>query len=125
MRPPTPPPGTAGAGAAGLARLAWRPVLGIAAGFVALELAVAARYGFHRDELYFLACARHLSWGYVDQPPFVPAVARLATAVFGSSVVGLRLLPALAGGAAVLFTGLMARELGGGPRAQAVAALAA
>jgi len=38
-------------------------VLLVAAGFAALELAVSARYGFHRDELYFLACARHLSWG--------------------------------------------------------------
>ena len=65
----------------------------IAAGLVVLELAVAGRYGFHRDELYFLACARHLAWGYVDQPPLVPAVARLATALFGSSVVGLRVLP--------------------------------
>ena len=102
-----------------------RPVLCIAAGLVALELAVATRYGFHRDELYFLACARHLAWGYVDQPPFVPAVARLTTALFGPSVVGLRVLPALAGGAAVVFTGLMARELGGGRKAQVLAALAA
>ncbi len=102
-----------------------RPVLCIAAGLVALELAVATRYGFHRDELYFLACARHLAWGYVDQPPFVPIVARLATALFGPSVVGLRVLPALAGGAAIVFTGLMARELGGGRKAQVLAALAA
>ena len=100
-------------------------MFGIAAGLVALELAVAARYGFHRDELYFLACARHLAWGYVDQPPFVPVVARLATALFGASVVGLRVFPALAGGAAVVFTALMARELGGGRKAQVLAALAA
>jgi 4-amino-4-deoxy-L-arabinose transferase-like glycosyltransferase len=99
--------------------------LAIAAGLVVLEMAVAARYGYHRDELYFLACARHLAWGYVDQPPLVPAVARLSTALFGSSVVGLRLFPALAGGATVVFTALTARELGGGRRAQTVAALAA
>jgi len=102
-----------------------RPVLAIAAGLVVLELAVAGRYGFHRDELYFLACARHLDWGYVDQPPLVPAMARLATAVLGPSVVGIRMLPALAGGAAVVFTALTARELGGGRRAQVLAALAA
>ena len=102
-----------------------RSVVAIATAFVALELAVAGRYGFHRDELYFLACARHLAWGYVDQPPFVPAVARIAVAVFGSSVVGLRVLPGLAGGVAVVFTACMARELGGGRRAQLLAALAA
>jgi len=101
------------------------PIVGIAVGFVALEVAVAARYGFHRDELYFLACARHLAWGYVDQPPFVPAVARVAVALFGASVVGLRLFPALAGGLTVVLTGCMARELGGGRRAQLLAALAA
>ena len=73
------------------------PVGGAALLLVAVEFAVAARYGYHRDELYFLACARHLAWGYVDQPPLVPAVARLATALFGSSVVALRVFPALAG----------------------------
>ena len=97
----------------------------IAGIFVAVELAVSARYGIHRDELYFLAGARHLAWGYVDQPPFVPFVARVETALFGTSAVALRLLPALAGGVVVCFTALMARELGGGRRSQVVAALSA
>lgn len=106
-------------------RMHLRPVLAIGIGLVTLELAMAGRYGFHRDELYFLACAHHLAWGYVDQPPLVPAVAKLATDLFGPSVVGARVLPALAGGASVVFTGLMARELGGGRKAQMLAALAA
>jgi 4-amino-4-deoxy-L-arabinose transferase-like glycosyltransferase len=101
------------------------PVLWIAGAFVALELAVAARYGIHRDELYFLACARHMAWGYVDQPPFVPAVAWLATHLLGTSAFALRLLPAIAGGCAISLTALMARELGGGRKAQTLAALAA
>ncbi len=100
-------------------------VLGVAGAFVALELALSARYGMHRDELYFLACARHLSWGFVDQPPFVPAVAWLTTHLVGTSVVGLRTLPALAGGAAVVLTSMMARELGGARKAQLIAAIAA
>jgi 4-amino-4-deoxy-L-arabinose transferase-like glycosyltransferase len=100
-------------------------VFSVAAGFVLVELAVSARYGFHRDELYFLACSRHLAWGYVDQPPFVPAVAWLANHVASGSVVALRSLPALAGAIAVVLTALMARELGGGRKAQFVAALAA
>jgi 4-amino-4-deoxy-L-arabinose transferase-like glycosyltransferase len=102
-----------------------KPVLAIVAGMIGVEMAVSARYGIHRDELYFLACARHLAWGYVDQPPFVPAVARVATGLFGPSAVALRVFPAVAGGASVLFTGAMARELGGGRQAQIVAALAA
>jgi 4-amino-4-deoxy-L-arabinose transferase-like glycosyltransferase len=101
------------------------PVTAIAAAVVSLELAVSARYGFHRDELYFLACARHLAWGYVDQPPLVPALAWLSVHVLGTSPQALRLLPAFAGGTTVVLAGLMARELGGGWRAQVLAALAA
>ena len=101
------------------------PVLCIAAGFVLLELVVSPRYGFHRDELYFLACARHLAWGYVDQPPLVPAVAWLSIHVLGTSPTSIRVLPALAGGAAVVLVALMAREMGGAWRAQVLAALAA
>jgi Dolichyl-phosphate-mannose-protein mannosyltransferase len=109
----------------GLSRLYLGPVVAIAATFVAVELAVAARYGLHRDELYFLACARHLAWGYVDQPPFVPAVARVAVSVFGTSAFGLRILPAVFGGVTIVFCAATARELGGGKRAQLFAALAA
>ena len=47
---------------------------------------LAPGYGFHRDELYFLACGARLDWGYADHPPFVPAVAALAHALFGDSV---------------------------------------
>ena len=27
-------------------------------------------YGYFRDELYYLACSKHLAAGYVDHPPF-------------------------------------------------------
>ena len=100
-------------------------VLSLAGAFVALELVLSARYGIHRDELYFLACSRHLAWGFVDQPPLVPAVAWLAAHIAGTSATSLRVLPALAGGGAVALTGLMARELGGRRKAQAIAAAAA
>ena len=117
--------GSVGPPTASLQPLSTRPVLGIAAIFLALELAVSSRYGFHRDELYFLACAHHLGWGYVDQPPLVPGLAWLSTHVFGTSPEAIRIFPAFAGAAAVVVTALMARELGGGRRAQVLAALAA
>jgi 4-amino-4-deoxy-L-arabinose transferase-like glycosyltransferase len=103
--------------------LATGPVLAVAASFFIVNMALAARYGYHRDELYFLACAKRLAWGYVDQPPLVPAMTRLATALFGRSVVGVRLFPALAGAGLVVIVGLLTRELGGGRRAQLLAAL--
>jgi hypothetical protein len=37
---------------------------------VALQLSAAGRYGIFRDEFYYLMCADHLAWGYVDHPPF-------------------------------------------------------
>ena len=52
-----------------------RVVLAIATAIVALHLAFAANYGWFRDELYYVACANRLAWGYVDQPPFTPFVA--------------------------------------------------
>jgi len=101
---------------------------GLLAGFVALKLLlhlpILTRYGFHHDELYFIACGAHPAWGYVDHPPLVPALARLATTLFGESLFGLRILATLAGAATVLLTGLLARRLGGGRFAQAVACLA-
>jgi len=93
-----------------------------AAVFVVL-MAFSGLYGFHRDELYFLDCARHLAASYVDQPVFTPLLARVSLDLFGVSLPGLRLWPALAGGATVVLAGLMARELGGGRRAQLLTAL--
>lgn len=89
-----------------------------------IQLFTASRYGIFRDELYYLACAEHLDWGYVDQPPLIALVAWFARHVFGKSLIGLRLLPAIAGAALVWLTGAITCEMGGGRFAQAVAALA-
>ena len=99
-------------------------VLYIAAAKLLLHLLTATRYGIFRDEMYYLACSRHLAWGYVDHPPLTPFIAWIGRHVFGESPLGIRLLPALAGAALVWLTGKMAREMGGGCFAQAFAALA-
>jgi len=100
-------------------------VLLIAGAKLLFHLATAGRYGIFRDELYYLACSEHLAWGYVDQPPLIALIAWFARSVFGDSLLGLRLLPALAGAALVWLAGALAREMGGGRFAQALAALSA
>jgi 4-amino-4-deoxy-L-arabinose transferase-like glycosyltransferase len=97
---------------------AWLASLGAAA----LLLLVSPRYGFHRDELYFIVAGRRLDWGYVDQPPLTPLVARAAESVFGTSPFALRILPALAVALVALLAALMARRFGAGRSGQAFAA---
>jgi hypothetical protein len=81
-------------------------------------------YGIFRDEMYYLICGQRLAFGYVDQPPFVAVVARVTQMLFGvDHMWSLRLLPAIAGGVKVLLTGLLARALGGGRAAAALAML--
>ncbi|HUA17133.1 MAG TPA: glycosyltransferase family 39 protein [Bryobacteraceae bacterium] len=99
-------------------------VLAIAAAIALLHLATNQRYGFHRDELQTLSDALHMDWGFVAYPPFTPLVERISLALFGLSLVGLRLFSVIAQAAAIVVTGLMARELGGGRLAEIAAALA-
>src|SRR5262245_18425467 len=96
----------------------------IAAAKVVFHLLTAGRYGIFRDELYYLATAEHLDWGYVDQPPAIAALTWFARHAFGDSLLAIRLLPALAGGALVLLTGKLNLELGGRRFAQGLASLA-
>jgi 4-amino-4-deoxy-L-arabinose transferase-like glycosyltransferase len=97
-------------------------LLGLALVKLVAQLSVAARYGFHRDELYYLAAGQHPSLWYVDYPPRTAMMARLSTIVFGHSLLGLRVWPAVAGAVIVVLGGLIARELGGGRFAQILAA---
>ena len=94
----------------------------IAGAVFVLLLATADRYGWHRDELYFREAGRHLAWGYVDQPPFTPLVARLVDIVAPGNLVALRFVPALATVATIVLGALIVGELGGDRRAQLVGA---
>jgi len=102
-----------------------RRVIAVGAVVFAVLMALSTRYGFHRDELYFMECARHLEASYVDQPVLTPLLAWVSLKMFGVSLLGLRMWPALAAWATVVIAGLTAREFGGGRRAQLLAAVAA
>ena len=95
----------------------------IAAAFAFAHCLTNGRYGLHRDELQFLSDARHLDWGFVSYPPMTPFIERVALALFGLWLPGLRLFSVLAQAIVILVSGLMARDLGGGRLAQLTAAL--
>jgi 4-amino-4-deoxy-L-arabinose transferase-like glycosyltransferase len=99
------------------------PILAGVAAFL-LHLVGNPHYGFFRDELYFIACGRHPAFGYVDQPPLVPALAAISQA-WGPSLFLLRAVAALFAGASIYITCLLARDLGAGVFGQGLAALAA
>ncbi len=99
-------------------------LIGIALAIALVHLLTNSRYGFHRDELQTLSDALHLDWGFVAYPPLTPFLERISLHIFGISLVGLRLFSVIAQAAAIVVTGLIARELGGGRLAQIAAALA-
>ena len=80
-------------------KLAARLVACLAACKVLVLLYSGRHYGFFRDELYYLACSRHLDWGYVDQPPLIALIGWLVRVVLGDSMLALRLLPRWRAGA--------------------------
>lgn len=96
----------------------------VALGITILHIVTNGRYGFHRDEWQILDDARHMDWGFVAYPPVTPFIERIGLALFGTSLVWLRMFSVLAQAAALFVTGLMARELGAKRLGQVVAALA-
>ena len=110
------------------ARTPVAPTLAIGGGIALAKVAVTApfmsRYGWDRDELYFLAAARHPAFGYVDFPPVTAWIGWAVLHTAGASLIALRATGQIAGALAVVVVALIARELGGGRGAQALAAAA-
>ncbi len=101
----------------------WPPFL-IGTIYLMLFLATAGRYGIFRDELYYIDCARHMAWGYVDQPPFSIAVLWAVLKSLGDSILAIRLLPMLCGLAGIGLTWLLTLRIGGSRFGAALASLA-
>jgi 4-amino-4-deoxy-L-arabinose transferase-like glycosyltransferase len=92
--------------------------------FFLLTVLTAGNYGFFGDELYYIACSKHLAFGYVDHPPMVALLAFLSRTIFGETLIGLRIFSGLAGAVTVILSARIARKLGGGSFAESLAALA-
>jgi hypothetical protein len=110
-------------------RIAHTPLrlsLAVGATVACVQAAIAApflgRYGWDRDELYFLSAAHRPTWGYVDFPPITAWIGWAVHALLGNSLEALRITSLAAMLAATVLVALMTRELGGGARTQAAAA---
>ncbi len=88
----------------------------------ALLTVLSSGYGYHRDELYFRMLDP--AWGYVDQPPLTPLLARAFGALVADEVWAIRIPATAAATVSVLVVALITRELGGGRGAQALSAWA-
>ena len=88
-----------------------------------VHMLFAVNYGYFRDELYYIVSGtQHLSLGYVDFPPFIAYVAALLNVISGDSLLSIHTVSALNEALLVIVAGMIARELGGGRRAQLLAA---
>jgi 4-amino-4-deoxy-L-arabinose transferase-like glycosyltransferase len=99
-----------------------RWVAGIALLQFVVLVSTSTRYGFHRDEMYFIVAGSHPAFGYPDQPPLVPLLCWWLHELAPGSLLVLRLPSALAAAATTILAALVAREVGGARRAQVIAA---
>lgn len=78
-------------------------------------------YEYFIDEFYYIACASNPAAGYVDHPPLAPLILTVFKFFFGESVYVIRILPALASSVTAFMLGIIAKEMGGNKKAQAIA----
>lgn len=95
----------------------------IALAQLVIQMLFHGNYGYFRDELYYIACSKHLAFGYVDQPPLSLVILAAVRWVLGDSLHAIRFLPALSISATSVLAALMALRLGGGRFATGLAAL--
>jgi 4-amino-4-deoxy-L-arabinose transferase-like glycosyltransferase len=104
--------------------VAWVPVLGVAAALAVVLGLVSSRYGYFGDEYYFLSAGARRAAGYADQPPMLPLLAAALQHLAPGNLVVLRLPATLLTAVGAVVAALIAAELGGGRRAQVIAAVA-
>src|SRR5262245_13930249 len=82
-------------------------VVAIALAHLLLHAMTNGNYGIFRDELYYLDCARHPDWGYVDHPPLSIWLLGATRALSGESLHAVRLLSELSGAGLIVVVGLL------------------
>lgn len=99
-------------------------LVGLGAVYFAVQLITGGNYNIFRDEYYYIDCAKHLAFGYVDHPSFSILILAIWKAVFGDSQLSVRIIPALLGASVVVMGGFIAAAMGGNKSAQIFSAIA-
>ncbi|UKT62603.1 ArnT family glycosyltransferase [Pedobacter mucosus] len=90
---------------------------------VSIHFIANANYGFHADELYYIALSKHLQWGYLDNSPLIAYLIRFSELLFGESLFDYRIIPTLFSGFTIFIVGLITHQLGGKTVAIVIACL--
>ena len=101
-----------------------RTVWAIAIGAAVFRLLLFLGLDLYADEAYYWMWGRRPATGYLDHPPMVAWLVRAGGALLPAEP-GVRILFVACGALAVVFAGLIARELSDDPRAPGVAAVLA
>jgi len=75
-------------------------------------------YGLHRDEYLYISESDHLAWGYMEVPPMLSIIGKIAKFLFGHTEFAVRFFPALIGAISIILIGILVRDLGGKKYAQ-------
>lgn len=102
-------------------RIHWPVLLGLSLTKLVLHLSTNTNYGLHRDEYLYLNQAEHLSWGYMEVPPMIALIAKIARFLLGDTPFAARFFPALIGAVSIILIGIMVRDMGGKKWAQLLA----
>jgi hypothetical protein len=89
---------------------------------LALHFITNTNYELHRDEMLYFNMADHLSAGYATVPPLIGILAFIVKTIFGYSVFGVRLFPALLGAASICIISKIIKDCGGGVTALLIGA---
>jgi hypothetical protein len=80
---------------------------------IIIHLLIRNNLEYHRDELLYFSLGMHPAAGYASVPPLIGLAAWLMQSLFGFSLFAVRILPALLGGALIMLSAAIAKEIGG------------
>lgn len=91
----------------------WWIIIPIALIGMIIHIISKGLYDLHRDELLYASLGDHLAWGYATVPPSIAFFAAVARGIFGDTTFAIGFFPAVIGAVSLIFTCLIAKELGG------------